>query len=538
MTWPIHVPMLLSTCGPFGVVPDGICNVAGSIGSVTQDVAEAIQNPFRWLYHHTLGVPIPQNPADPGWAACQQDWSQAACPKLIDSLRPGDVTLASEWPRLYGAFAVSGVFIAATAGVVRLVRGVFDERVAGMHLVTDNVVRLIVATGLLLAPSPDHSLLLTLLTWATAASGAIAGAAAGAVTGAFNTNLDLGGVVASIAGTGFAVGGIGDFLVAIPILLAALGFLYMLALYLLRIIQLVFAVATAPLFVGVAVYDPRSRFVQWWLDLLTSALLLPVVLSVCGALTGAIALMLLGTHPGTPGPGAAIEAETRTLLACFAVLGGVWMTGKAVHGMAWRGFSHGGITGAVTAASTSVMAVPNLAGNLSSMVGGSAGAAANGGVFRRAGRFPGPTGSASPAGAVAATETGAIVGAAAAGHAASMAAAFDDGACPAVADFASHPAAASLLHTPDARNAFNRALSTAVFQYAASDAGRDAVAATTAHLDANDPTVADRATEFTRLVARDPSLGNALSGATLAGLLHNQAPEVAPILGGRVPVSP
>ena len=105
-------------------------------------------------------------------------------------------------------------------------------------------------------------------------------------------------MVGNIAAVGFGLAGIGDFLVAIPILLVAFGFVYILALYLLRIIQLVFAVATAPLFVALAVYDHRSRFVQWWLDLFTSAMLLPVVLAVCGSLTAGVALFFLGRQPG------------------------------------------------------------------------------------------------------------------------------------------------------------------------------------------------------------------------------------------------
>jgi len=63
-----------------------------------------------------------------------------------------------------------------------------------------------------------------------------------------------------------------------------------------------------------------------------------------------------------------VEAVVRTMLACFAVLGGVWMTGKAVHGLAWRSFSHGGISGAATAVSTAVMALPNAAGDVSALM--------------------------------------------------------------------------------------------------------------------------------------------------------------------------
>src|SRR6202035_721474 len=116
------------------------------------------------------------------------------------------------------------------------------------------------------------------------------------------------------------------------------------------------------------VYDHRNRFVQWWLDLFTSAMLLPIVLGFCGSLTAGVALFFLGGNQGGVTPGGAVEGVVRTMLACFAVLGGVWMTGKAAHGLAWRGFSHGGITGAATAVSTTVMALPNAAGDVAALM--------------------------------------------------------------------------------------------------------------------------------------------------------------------------
>ncbi len=255
-----------------------------------------------------------------------------------------------------------------------------------LHLVVDNVTRALVATGLLIAPTPDNSLLLNVMRLSASASGRIAEAAAGALTSAFTADVDLGRAVGNVAGVGFGLAGIGDFLVAIPVLLVALGFVYMLSLYLLRVVQLVFAVASAPIFVALAVYDHRNRFVQWWLDLFTSAMVLPIVLAFCGALTAGVAMFLLGNNLGGMSAAGAAEALTRTLLACFALLGGMWMTAKAVHGLAWRSFSHGGVTGALTAASTTVMALPNAAGDVAALmrVGGHGPKA--GGVLETLGR--------------------------------------------------------------------------------------------------------------------------------------------------------
>lgn len=168
----LHLHVLLSSCGPFGFIPDGVCNVVSGASDTLSQALEVIQNPFRWLYHHTLGAPVPQHAGDPGWDACQADWSQPACPKLIDELKPSNVTLAQSWPRLYGAFSVSGVFIAMTCCVARVVRAMFDERSSAMHVIIDNVTRAVIAAGLLIAPTPENSLLLNVIRLCTNASGA------------------------------------------------------------------------------------------------------------------------------------------------------------------------------------------------------------------------------------------------------------------------------------------------------------------------------------------------------------------------------
>ena len=132
---------------------------------------------------------------------------------------------------------------------------------------------------------------------------------------------------------------------------------------------------SAPLFVGLAVYDHRNRFVQWWLDLFTSAMLLPVILAVCGSLTAGIALFFLGGNMGGhvggrrgggDGPHAA------------GVLRGPRRRLDDRQGS--RTGSPGGrsATGASPAprrrVSTTVMALPNAAGDMSALmrIGGAA----------------------------------------------------------------------------------------------------------------------------------------------------------------------
>jgi hypothetical protein len=59
------------------------------------------------------------------------------------------------------------------------------------------------------------------------------------------------------------------------------------------------------------------------------------------------------------------------------------------------------------------------------------------------------------------------------------------------------------------------------------------VAEATAHLDATGADPAVRVAEYTRAIAEDPRTGNAVAGAALASLLHNQSPDLAPILRHR-----
>jgi hypothetical protein len=318
--------------------------------------------------------------------------------------------------------------------------------------------------------------------------------------------------------------------------MVAFGFLYLMSLYLLRIIQLVFAVATAPLFVGLVVYDPRSRFLQWWLDLFTSAMLLPVILAVCGSLTAGVALFFLGGNQNVLAPGGAPEAVVRTLLACFTVLGGVWMTAKAVHGLAWRSFSHGGITGAATAVSTAVMALPNAAGDVSALMRAGGRDPRPGGLLETLSR-PSRRGAALGLPPRAPAETGVVVAAAAAGHAAAMSGESSevDAAIEAagLADFSRHAGVTAVLEQPAMREAFNHAVGAAVGRFAAGDEGRSIVAEATRYLDSTDPAPSQRVAEYTRVLASDAYLGDAVAGAALASLLHNQPPDLAPILRRR-----
>jgi hypothetical protein len=98
------------------------------------------------------------------------------------------------------------------------------------------------------------------------------------------------------------------------------------------------------------------------------------------------------------------------------------------------------------------------------------------------------------------------------------------------ADFTRHAGVSTVLGDIAMRGAFNQAVGAAVGRFAAGDEGRHAVAAATRHLDGSAPTESQRVGEYTRALAADGRLGGAVAGAALASLLHNQPPDLAPIL--------
>jgi hypothetical protein len=129
------------------------------------------------------------------------------------------------------------------------------------------------------------------------------------------------------------------------------------------------------------------------------------------------------------------------------------------------------------------------------------------------------------------------VAAAAAGHAAAMVgespevdAAVD---AAGTADFSRHGSAAAVLEQPAMRAAFNQAVGASIGRFAATDEGRQAVADSTTYLDAAGADHPTRVAEYTRTLADDPRAGAAVAGAALASLLHNQAPDLTPILRNR-----
>ena len=112
----------------------------------------------------------------------------------------------------------------------------------------------------------------------------------------------------------------------IPLLILVL---YAAFLMIVRTVMLGFCIVAAPLCLATAVLNSNNRFFHWWLDLLGSALLTPLVLGIAIALS-----LTLASHVVT-------ALAVGPLLAVVILCGGLWFAAKMIHQLTWRGFNHG-----------------------------------------------------------------------------------------------------------------------------------------------------------------------------------------------------
>ena len=146
--------------------------------------------------------------------------------------------------------------------------------------------RFLVAVAVIGIPGTSVSLGYTAIVWAINASIAVAGAVVGLILNtSFLSSMQPGegwfshvlSVLAAASHDMVAVvaGGI-------PLLILVL---YAAFLMIVRTVMLGFCVVTAPLCFATAVFDTNNRFFHWWLDLLGSVLLTPLVLGIAIALS-------------------------------------------------------------------------------------------------------------------------------------------------------------------------------------------------------------------------------------------------------------
>jgi hypothetical protein len=231
---------------------------------------------------------------------------------------------------LYRGMAAPALMIAAVAAAGRIIRALADHRTGAMETTLSVVPRFLVAVAVIGVPGTSVSLGYTAIVWAINASVGVAGAIVGLILNtSFLSTLKPGEgwfshvlsvlAVSSHDMVAVVVGGI-------PLLILVL---YAAFLMVVRTVMLGFCVVTAPLCFATAVFDSNNRFFHWWLDLLASVLLTPLVLGIAIALSLTLASHVVSSLVVGP------------LLAIVVMGGGLWFAGKMIHHLTWRGFSHG-----------------------------------------------------------------------------------------------------------------------------------------------------------------------------------------------------
>ena len=187
---------------------------------------------------------------------------------------------------LYREMVSPALMIAAVAAAARIIKALADHRTPAMQTVLAVLPRFLIAVAVIGVPGTSVSLGYSAIAWAVDSSMSVAGAVVGLIMHATLLSDTPNGagwfshVYAVLAAASdnmvaVVVGGI-------PLLILVL---YAAFLMVVRTVMLGFCVVTAPLCLATAVFDANNKFFHWWLDLLGSALLTPLLLGIAIALS-------------------------------------------------------------------------------------------------------------------------------------------------------------------------------------------------------------------------------------------------------------
>lgn len=193
---------------------------------------------------------------------------------------------AQIYESLYRAMIPPALMIASVAAAGRIVRALVDHRASSMETILSVLPRFLLAVGVIGVPGTSISVGYTMIVWSVDVSIAFAGAVTGLILHASLLGSlapgqgwfsHLYGSLTSMSNDMVAVvvGGV-------PLLIMVL---YAAFLMIVRTVMLGFCIVAAPLCLATAVFDSGNRFFHWWLDLLGSVLLTPVVLGMAIALS-------------------------------------------------------------------------------------------------------------------------------------------------------------------------------------------------------------------------------------------------------------
>jgi hypothetical protein len=187
---------------------------------------------------------------------------------------------------LYRGMIPPALMIAGVAAAARIIRALVDHRTASMDTILSVVPRFLLAVAVIGVPGTTISVGYTAIVWCIDASIAISGAIVGLILhasllGGFHSDQGWFSHVYAVlaaASNNMVVVVIGG----VPLLILVL---YAAFLMIVRTVMLGFCIVAAPLCLATAVFDSSNRFFHWWLDLLGSVLLTPLVLGMAIALS-------------------------------------------------------------------------------------------------------------------------------------------------------------------------------------------------------------------------------------------------------------
>ena len=162
-------------------------------------------------------------------------------------------------------------------------------------------------------------------------------------------------------------------IVLIPVLLFQL--VRFVLLMVTRFVVISFGVATAPLFIALAVFDHQAQAVQWWWRMMLGALVAPVVAAAMIGLTIGLALR-------TQVSGQSLSSfAVGPLVSIILVIGGLWLTGRAMRALLFGlGGQRGSLLASIRHAAETLLFVPAAVASLAAggalLASGSAGGGA------------------------------------------------------------------------------------------------------------------------------------------------------------------
>jgi hypothetical protein len=193
---------------------------------------------------------------------------------------------AHVYESLYRGMVPPALMIAAVAAAGRIMRALVDHRTGAMETTLSVMPRFLVAVAIIGVPGTQVSIGYSAIAWTVDASIAVARAIVGLILHASLLNgLQPGQgwlthVFTVLAFTSHDM--VAVVIGGIPLLVLVL---YAAFLMIVRTVMLGFCIVTAPLCLATAVFDTSNRFFHWWLDLLGSVLLTPLVLGIAIALS-------------------------------------------------------------------------------------------------------------------------------------------------------------------------------------------------------------------------------------------------------------